>query len=152
MLSPGQIRTRRSQCSSKVSPVLWVFNESMWVFFFSLWMVDISFCQNKEKKKKEVSTCHGAKARWRETVEGEGPRDRDRRKWRGEMPKKERQRVRLIGSVPSAHLNANHPSFCLCLSHTYTRQINKDKHCNSIDNDWQTGQMVIYLRTQTHRY
>lgn len=47
--------------------------------------------------------------------------------------KKERQRVRLIGSVLSAHLNANHPSFCLCLSHTC--QINKDKYCNSIDNN-----------------
>lgn len=38
--------------------------------------------------------------------------------------KKERQRVRLIGSVPSAHLNANHPGFCLSrsLSHTHARQ------------------------------
>lgn len=30
--------------------------------------------------------------------------------------KKDRQRVRLIGSVPSAHLNANNPSFCLSIS------------------------------------
>lgn len=65
--------------------------------------------------------------------------------------KKERQTVKLIGSVLSAHLNANHPSFCLpvSLTQTYTCEINKGMQCSSIDNDWQIGQMVIYQYTDT---
>ena len=90
------------------------------VFLSPFILLDISFFFFRITKGNqiEVSSCHrvGETTSWGRRRRGQ---EMTRRRDDGEKcqsEKKDRQRVRLIGSMPSAHLNANHPSFCLSVS------------------------------------
>lgn len=141
-----------SYCSSKVPFVSCAMNHFMecrcFYLFVYLFIVGISHFAKITKRWRRRSLYVTVRGR-EKTVRRRAKRRQEREAKEGNAKerKKGRQRVRLIGSEPSAHLNATHPSFCLPFSHVHTCQTNKDKNCNSIDNDWQMRQMLICIYT-----